>query len=98
MVVDQLWSDEDEVTVVGPGENVKIKLKGVEEEDISSGFVLCDPNNTCKTGRIFDAQVWWPIYNINLHFVLHICYFRSSFWNTKASFVQVTQPFVTFTR
>lgn len=57
VVVDQLWSDEDEVTVVGPGENVKIKLKGVEEEDISSGFVLCDPNNTCKTGRIFDAQV-----------------------------------------
>ena len=36
---------------------MKIKLKGVEEEDISSGFVLCDPNNTCKTGRIFDAQV-----------------------------------------
>lgn len=57
VVVDQLWSDEEEVTSVGPGENVKIKLKGVEEEDISSGFVLCDPNNTCKTGRIFDAQV-----------------------------------------
>ncbi|XP_046656219.1 eukaryotic peptide chain release factor GTP-binding subunit ERF3A-like isoform X1 [Daphnia pulicaria] len=57
VVVDQLWSDEDEVTIVGPGENVKIKLKGVEEEDISSGFVLCDPTNTCKTGRIFDAQV-----------------------------------------
>jgi peptide chain release factor subunit 3 len=57
VVVDQLWSDEDEVTAVGPGENVKIKLKGVEEEDISSGFVLCDPNNTCKTGRLFDAQV-----------------------------------------
>ena len=25
--VDQLWSDEEEVTAVGPGENVKIKLK-----------------------------------------------------------------------
>lgn len=25
--VDQLWSDEEEVTCVGPGENVKIKLK-----------------------------------------------------------------------
>lgn len=25
--VDQLWSDEEEVTSVGPGENVKIKLK-----------------------------------------------------------------------
>ena len=28
----QLWSDEDEVDAVGPGENVKIKLKNVEEE------------------------------------------------------------------
>lgn len=60
--MDQLWSDEDEVTSVGPGENVKIKLKGVEEEDISSGFVLCDPNNSCKTGRIFDAQVFRILY------------------------------------
>ncbi len=50
-------ADDEEVTAVGPGENVKIKLKGVEEEDISSGFVLCDPAQTCKTGRIFDAQV-----------------------------------------
>lgn len=25
--VDQLWSDDEEVTAVGPGENVKIKLK-----------------------------------------------------------------------
>ncbi len=57
MTVDQLWTDDEEVTAVGPGENVKIKLKGIEEDDISSGFVLCDPSNTCKTGRIFDAQV-----------------------------------------
>lgn len=28
----QLWSDEDEVVSVMSGENVKIKLKGVEEE------------------------------------------------------------------
>lgn len=27
VAVDQLWSDEEEVTSVGPGENVKIKLK-----------------------------------------------------------------------
>ena len=41
MIVDQLWSDEDEVTSVGPGENIKVKLKGIEEEDVSPGFVLC---------------------------------------------------------
>ncbi|KAL5279233.1 GSPT1 family protein [Megaselia abdita] len=55
--VDQLWSDDDEVTSVGPGENVKIKLKGIEEEDVSPGFVLCDASNPIKTGKVFDAQV-----------------------------------------
>jgi len=57
VVVDQLWSDDEEVTCVGPCENVKIKLKGIEEEDVSPGFVLCDPGSPCKMGKIFDAQV-----------------------------------------
>ncbi|XP_067623994.1 eukaryotic peptide chain release factor GTP-binding subunit ERF3A isoform X1 [Eurosta solidaginis] len=55
--VDQLFSDDDEVTSVGPGENIKVKLKGIEEEDVSPGFVLCDATNPIKTGKIFDAQV-----------------------------------------
>lgn len=42
---------------VVPGENVKVKVKGIEEEDVSPGFVLCDAANPIKTGRIFDAQV-----------------------------------------
>lgn len=57
VVVDQLWSDDEEVTSVGPGENIKAKLKGVEEEDVSPGFVLCDPDSPVRTGRVFDAQV-----------------------------------------
>ncbi|KAG8282987.1 Eukaryotic peptide chain release factor GTP-binding subunit ERF3A [Homalodisca vitripennis] len=57
VVVDQLWSDDEEVTSVGPGENIKVKLKGIEEEDVSPGFVLCDPSAPARTGRIFDAQV-----------------------------------------
>lgn len=57
VVVDQLWSDEEEVTSVGPGENIKVKLKGIEEEDVSPGFVLCDPASPAKTGKVFDAQV-----------------------------------------
>lgn len=55
--MDQLWSDDDEVSHIVPGENVKVKVKGVEEEDVSPGFVLCDASNPIKTGRIFDAQV-----------------------------------------
>lgn len=53
-----MWSDDEEVTSVGPGENIKVKLKGVEEEDVSPGFILCDPINPVKTCRIFDGQVW----------------------------------------
>lgn len=55
--MDQLWSDDDEVVSIVVGENVKVKVKGVEEEDVSPGFVLCDAGNPIRTGRIFDAQV-----------------------------------------
>ncbi|XP_014225687.1 eukaryotic peptide chain release factor GTP-binding subunit ERF3A isoform X2 [Trichogramma pretiosum] len=57
VIVDQLWSDDEEVTSVGPGENVKIKIKGIEEEEVSPGFVLCDSIKPIKTGKVFDAQV-----------------------------------------
>lgn len=57
VTVDMLLSDDDEVSRVVPGENVKIKVKGVEEEDVSPGFVLCDSINPIHTGRIFDAQL-----------------------------------------
>ncbi|KRY76206.1 Eukaryotic peptide chain release factor GTP-binding subunit ERF3B, partial [Trichinella pseudospiralis] len=53
----QLWSDDDEADEVTPGENVKLKLKGIEEDAVSSGFVLCSPDDTCVVGHIFDAQV-----------------------------------------
>ena len=55
--VDALWSDDEEVTSVIGGENVKIRVKGVDENDISSGFVMCDPSQPVPTGRVFDAQV-----------------------------------------
>lgn len=57
VIVDQLWSDDEEVSAVGPGENIKVKLKGIEEDDVSPGFVLCDPNSPARTARIFDAQI-----------------------------------------
>ncbi|KAK9888239.1 hypothetical protein WA026_000505 [Henosepilachna vigintioctopunctata] len=57
VTVDMLLSDDDEVGHVIPGENVKIKVKGVEEEDVSPGFVLCDAISPIHTGRVFDAQL-----------------------------------------
>ena len=55
--VDQMWSDDIEVTKVTCGENVKVKVKGVEENEITPGFVLCDPTNPIKSCKVFDAQV-----------------------------------------
>jgi len=55
--VDQLWSDDIEVTGVTSGENVKVKIKGIDEAEVTPGFVLCDPTNPIKTGKVFDAQV-----------------------------------------
>lgn len=52
-----LLIDEEESDDAYPGENVKIKVTGVEEEDVSPGFVLCSPENLCHTGHIFDAQI-----------------------------------------
>lgn len=52
-----MWSDEIETEVANTGENVKLKIKNAEEEDIMPGFVICSPDNLCKTGSVFDAQV-----------------------------------------
>merc|ERR1712025_213815 len=48
----QLWSNDIEVTKVTCGENVKVKLKGVDEAGITPGFVLCDPTNPIKSCRV----------------------------------------------
>ncbi|KAL3876303.1 hypothetical protein ACJMK2_034166 [Sinanodonta woodiana] len=52
-----LWSDDEETDSANPGENVKIKVSGIEEEDVSPGFVLCPIDNLCHTGKVFDAQI-----------------------------------------
>jgi len=48
---------EEEVSAAYSGDNIKLKLKGIEEEDISPGFVLCDPSSPCHMGQEFDAQI-----------------------------------------
>lgn len=53
----QCWSDDVEVEKVAAGDNIKFKLKGVEEADIQGGFVICSPDAPVKVGKIFDAEV-----------------------------------------
>lgn len=53
----QIQSDDVETDAAAAGEQVKLKVKGVEEEDVKSGFVLCDTDDLCGVGHVFDAQV-----------------------------------------
>lgn len=53
----QLWSDDAEVEKIMSGDNVKLKLKGVEDADILPGFILCSPDALCHVGKVFDAEV-----------------------------------------
>ncbi|XP_006876415.1 PREDICTED: eukaryotic peptide chain release factor GTP-binding subunit ERF3B-like [Chrysochloris asiatica] len=74
-----ILSDDAETDSVVPGENLKIRLKGIEEEEILPGFILCDPNHLCHSGRTFDVQIViiehksiiCPGYNAVLH--IHTC-------------------------
>jgi len=55
--VTNIYCEDDETDSAICGENVKVKLKGIEDTDVSIGFVLCDPKDLCLVSRIFDAQV-----------------------------------------
>lgn len=48
---------ESEVDMAVCGEQVRLKIKGVEEEDISAGFVLTSPKNPVKNVTRFVAQI-----------------------------------------
>ncbi|RNA03132.1 eukaryotic peptide chain release factor GTP-binding subunit ERF3A [Brachionus plicatilis] len=52
-----IYYEEEETDSAICGDNVKLKLKGIEEEEISPGFVLCDLKDFCQVSKIFDAQV-----------------------------------------
>lgn len=48
---------EDEITAATCGEQVRIRLRGVEEEDILPGFVLCHPKRPVHCVTSFEAQI-----------------------------------------
>ena len=53
-----LYTEEKEVDQLQCGDNGRIKLKGVEEEDVFVGMVLCDADKPCRGAKIFDAQLY----------------------------------------
>ncbi|KAL0227761.1 hypothetical protein RCL1_003904 [Eukaryota sp. TZLM3-RCL] len=52
-----LFIEEDQVDSVQSGANVRIALKGVGEEEIHIGSVLCSPEDPCPATSCFDAHV-----------------------------------------
>jgi hypothetical protein len=48
---------EEEIEVAVSGDNVRIRLRGVDDEDICPGFVLTSPNKPIHAVRQFEAQL-----------------------------------------
>ncbi|KAI9765437.1 MAG: translation termination factor GTPase eRF3 [Geoglossum simile] len=48
---------EDEIQVAMCGDQVRLRIRGVEEEDISPGFVLCSANRPVHCVSTFEAQI-----------------------------------------
>lgn len=48
---------EDEIPQASCGEQVRIRLRGIEEEDILPGFVLCAPKRPVHCVSQFEAQI-----------------------------------------
>ena len=48
---------EEEISSAMCGDNVRVRLRGVEDEDISPGFVLTSPKNPVHAVRHFEAQL-----------------------------------------
>ncbi|KAI3979374.1 hypothetical protein MKX01_001566 [Papaver californicum] len=53
----EVYCDEQRVKRAGPGENVRVKLLGVEEADILAGFVLASVENPITAVTEFSAQL-----------------------------------------
>lgn len=48
---------EEEISAAMTGEQVRIRIKGAEEEDILPGFVLCSPRRPVHNVSAFEAQI-----------------------------------------
>jgi peptide chain release factor subunit 3 len=74
--VDTILIDDEEVPICQCGDNIKLKLKGIEEEAISKGHVLCQLKKPCSVAFVFDCQLvikeWKTIICPGFHAILHL--------------------------
>ncbi|KAJ3216590.1 translation termination factor GTPase eRF3 [Dinochytrium kinnereticum] len=52
-----IFQEEEEKNTAQSGENVRIRLKNVEEEDVLSGFVVCTPKRPVHAVTAFEARL-----------------------------------------
>ena len=52
-----IFMEELEILGARSGDNIRLRLKNVEEEDVTSGSVLCFPSNPIHTVSSFEAQL-----------------------------------------
>lgn len=55
--VTTIWQDEVEVNAARPGENLRLRLSGIEEDEVSPGFVLSDRFHVVPVVHQFEAQI-----------------------------------------
>lgn len=74
--VTNLWIDEVEIEDGEPGDNLKIKVKGVDESDVTNGFVLCEPHDLVSYVTEFEAQIMIlevpTILTVGFRAILHV--------------------------
>lgn len=49
--------EDAEVKEAQSGDNVRLRLKGIEEEDVMPGFVACSSSSLVKVASVFEAQL-----------------------------------------
>eukprot|EP00123_Amoebidium_parasiticum_P013866 comp22195_c0_seq1/m.32625 comp22195_c0_seq1/g.32625 ORF comp22195_c0_seq1/g.32625 comp22195_c0_seq1/m.32625 type:complete len:734 (-) comp22195_c0_seq1:503-2704(-) len=55
--VQELAIDEEDIEAAGSGNNIRLKLKNIDENDVHVGHVLCDPDQLVPSVRVFDVQL-----------------------------------------
>jgi peptide chain release factor subunit 3 len=77
--VEAVYRDENESFAAKAGENLRLRLTGCEESDISQGFVLCGVKSPVPVVTTFEAQLVIlellehnPIFTVGYRSVLHI--------------------------
>ena len=57
-IISALYGEtEDEIPAASCGDQVRMRIRGVEEEDILPGFVLCSPKRPVHCVAAFEAQI-----------------------------------------